>query len=80
MTSKKLDMADAASGAEWTPDRVLALRVKLRLTQLQAAKSVGVGKSLWCQWEKGRARVTRPFEILLSLLENGTIAAEVKAG
>jgi DNA-binding transcriptional regulator YiaG len=60
--------------AHWTPQRIRALRERLGLTQREAAELVGVNDSMWCHWEKGRHPPTRPFEILLGLLDKGVLA------
>ncbi len=57
----------------WTPERVKLLRGRFRCSQAQVAECVGVGKAMWCHWEKGRYAPTKPFCILLKLLEDGRI-------
>jgi DNA-binding transcriptional regulator YiaG len=63
------------NNTEWTPERIRALRERYKLTQQEAAERVGVGKAMWCHWEKGRHAPTRPFQILFLLFERGVLDA-----
>ena len=50
-----------------------SLRTRLRLTQREAADRVGVNHSMWCHWEKGRHPPTKPFQMLLTMLDKGLL-------
>lgn len=58
---------------DWTPELVKSLRLRLKLTQTEAGDKVGVTKAMWCFWESGRHSVTKPFQILLTLLDKGRL-------
>ncbi len=57
----------------WTPQRIKALRLRLGLTQAQAAARVGVTRRAWAGWEGGEVTPTRPILILLNLLKDKKI-------
>lgn len=63
---------------DWTAGEILALRTRLKLRQEDAAELVGVTKSAWCFWEKGRQVPARSLRILLELLEEGVLTARVE--
>ena len=66
-------MARKNPSAEWTPERILALRKRLRLTQTAAAEKVGVSRRSWAAWEGGQKRPSRPVQLLLRQLDSGKI-------
>lgn len=65
----------AASSPAWTPERIKQMRERFGMTQGEAGRWVGIGKSMWCHWEHGRHRPSKPFLILLDLFEQGRLDA-----
>lgn len=59
----------------WTPERVRALRLRLRLTLDAAASKVGVRPRTWLGWElpSQNRHPSKSHEILLTLLDAGKI-------
>lgn len=64
----------AAPANPW-PERLLAIRARLKLTQEQAAERIGVSQGAWAAWESRTALRTpsRQSVTLIELLEAGKI-------
>jgi transcriptional regulator with XRE-family HTH domain len=52
---------------DWTPTRLLALRMRLGLSQQSAAERVGVALTTWWRWERGDT-VPRDYDTVTRLI------------
>ncbi len=56
-----------------TPKEIKKIRVKLGLTQAEAAEKVGSAQGIWAAWETGRRKPSRQSALLIDLLKRGII-------
>ncbi len=56
-----------------TPRQIKAIRLKLGLTQAEAADKVGSAQGIWAAWETGQRKPSRQSAILIDLLKRGII-------
>jgi putative zinc finger/helix-turn-helix YgiT family protein len=54
-----------------TPEEILAIRERLRLTQAQFSKLTGIGEATISRWERGRLLQNRANDRYLRLLASG---------
>jgi DNA-binding transcriptional regulator YiaG len=52
-----------------TPQEILALRMKYKLSQRKMAIKAGVAPLTWCQWENDHARPNRLNQQILNYLK-----------
>lgn len=64
--------------AEWTPDRVKAVRKSLGQTQEQFAVHFRLHPEAIRTWEQGRGNPSGPATVILEQLENGSLALSGK--
>jgi HTH-type transcriptional regulator/antitoxin MqsA len=53
-----------------TPEEIKRVRIKLKLTQKQAAAIFGGGVNAFNRYEKGKLPIPRPLSLLLTVLRN----------
>jgi transcriptional regulator with XRE-family HTH domain len=53
--------------------RLTMLRKRLDLTQAQIAEKVGASTRSWSSWERGEEKPSKPFMILIDLLDQGKL-------
>ncbi len=72
MAKKRKPAAGKPGGNPW-PDRLRALRKRLGLNQSEAAARIAVGPGVWSAWENDLRTPSRQSQLLIELLEAGTI-------
>ena len=53
-----------------TPEEIKQVRIKLKLTQKQAAVIFGCGVNAFNRYERGKLPISRPLSLLLTVLRN----------
>ena len=53
--------------------RLTAMRKRLGLTQAHVAEKIGASTRSWNGWERGEEKPSKPFLILIDLLDQGKL-------